>query len=77
MSTLTWKLEGATAPSANAKPKSSRIGRLIKAYEDRAERRAFAYLAYLVHMDDALLRSLGFTDIEINALRKGELRLPR
>lgn len=75
MSTLALGLADALASAAQPKPK--RIGlvqRLIQAREDQAKRRV---LGYLNAMDDQQLTSLGFTAEDIEALRQGELRLPR
>jgi hypothetical protein len=74
MSTLALELAGAVAPAEERKVKSSLVSRLIKAREEQAKRRVLAYLA---DMGDARLRTLGFTDYDIKALRSGEMRLPK
>jgi hypothetical protein len=75
MSSLALGLADALASAAQPKPK--RLGlvqRLIQVREDQAKRRV---LGYLTPMDDQRLTSLGFTAEDIEALRQGELRLPK
>jgi hypothetical protein len=64
----------ALASTAEPEPQSRFVHRLIRAREDDAKRIVRAHLAVL---DDGRLRSLGFSDDDIGALRAGELRLPR
>ena len=74
MSTLALGLADALASAAEPKPKPSLFERLIAAREDQARRRGVSYLAW---MDDERLKGLGFTAEDIEALRTGELRLPK
>ena len=75
MSTLALGLADALASAAQPKPKRlGLIQRLIEAREVQAKRRV---LGYLTAMDDQQLTGLGFTAEDIEALRQGELRLPK
>jgi len=76
MSTLALGLADALASAAQPKPKPKPglFQRLIAAREDQAKRRV---LGYLTAMDDRQLTSLGFAAEDIQALRNGELRLPK
>jgi hypothetical protein len=51
--------------------RSSLVLRLIKAQDDAAKRRLRDYL--LAQTDDQLKKSLGFSDGDIRALRKGRI----
>lgn len=74
MTTLALGLADALASAAEPKPKSGLFKHLIAARENQARRRAVSYLAW---MDDERLKGLGFTAEDIEALRTGELRLPK
>lgn len=74
MSTLALRLVDTLASTAEPEPQSSLVQRLIRARDDNAKRIVRMHLAA---MDDGRLRSLGFSDGDIGALRAGELRLPR
>ena len=74
MSTLALGLADALASAAEPKPKSGLLQRLFAARQDQAKRRV---LGYLTAMNDRQLTSLGFTAEDIEALRHGELRLPK
>ena len=73
MSTLATELAGTFVPAASPSPPSL-LGRLIETREKQADRYVQRHLAA---MDDGRLRRLGCTDQDIQALRAGELRLPR
>lgn len=76
MSALSLRAEDVAAAAADTEkewPKSGLMRRLIKAREAEARRRV---RMYLVAMDDERLMSLGFTEEDIRALRRGEARAP-
>lgn len=74
MSALALRLVDTLASTAEPEPQPSLVQRLIRAREDSARGVVRAHLAT---MHDGRLRSLGFGDEDIRALRGGELRLPR
>ena len=74
MSTLALGLADALASAAQPKPKPSLLQRLIAAREEQVNRQVLHYLA---SMDDQRLTALGFAAEDIQALRNGELKLPK
>jgi hypothetical protein len=58
-----------------ARRRSSLVLRLIRAHDDPAKRRVRDYL--LAQTDDRLKKSLGFSDSDICALRRGRFSLAK
>lgn len=72
--TILVPISAAPPTAANGARKPGILARLLRARAEASERRTLTHLA---SQSDERLDAMGFSRDDIDALRKGELRLPR